>query len=115
MKIKEIATLVSAVIAAGQSAENEDCIKIFASDLMSDVLAFAKDEDILISGLCNPQVVRTAALLDMRCIILVRGKVPTDEILGLCNKKEIAILTTELGMHEVCGILYAHGLSHKEK
>lgn len=110
MKIADVAKLVNADIVAGKSAMEKEVNTIFASDLMSDVLAFANEEDILISGLCNPQVVRTAALLDMHCVILVRGKTPTDDIIALCDKKGIAFLTTDLGMHQACGILYNEGL-----
>lgn len=115
MKIVDVAKLVNAEIVAGKEAKDREAKFIFASDLMSDVLAFANDEDVLVSGLCNPQVVRTAALLDMHCIILVRGKVPTDDITSLCDKKGIAFLTTKLGMHDVCGILYEKGLTSVNK
>ncbi|HHX48845.1 MAG TPA: hypothetical protein GX709_00390 [Clostridiales bacterium] len=110
MKIVDVAKLLNAEIVAGDATKEKEVTCIFASDLMSDVLAFARDEDVLISGLSNPQLVRTAALLDMHCIILVRGKAATDDIISLCDKKGIACLTTKLGMYEACGLLFQKNL-----
>ena len=46
------------------------------SDMMSDVLAFVKDQPVLLTGLCNPQVIRTAEMMDIMCLVFVRGKRP---------------------------------------
>ncbi len=81
------------------------------SDMMSDVLAFVKDQSVLLTGLNNPQVVRTAEMMDMHCIIFVRGKEPTDDVIALAKQKEITILKTQHRMFTACGLLYANGLS----
>ncbi len=78
--------------------------------MMSDVLAFAKDKGILITGLNNPQVVRTAEMMDMVCIVIVRGKEPAPEVLRLARERNIAILTTSHRMFTACGLLYSAGL-----
>lgn len=78
MKISELVKIVDATVYAPSNKDVEgEIMGAFASDMMSDVLAFAKNQDVLISGLCNPQTVRTAVMLDMKCILLVRGKIPT--------------------------------------
>ena len=80
------------------------------SDMMSDVLAYVKDQAVLLTGLNNPQVVRTADMMDMVCIVFVRGKMPGDEVLGLAESRDIAVLSTDLPMFAACGLLYQHGL-----
>ena len=80
------------------------------SDMMSDVLAFVKDQSVLLTGLLNPQVVRTAEMMDMRCIVFVRGKKPTEDMISLAEEAGIAMLTTDLRMYVACGLLYANGL-----
>lgn len=82
----------------------------FASDLMSDVLALAGEATILVTGLNNPQIVRTAEMLDMSLIILVRGKKPSEETLAIANQTNITILTTAMTMYETCGKLYKAGI-----
>ena len=77
---------------------------------MSDVLALASDAAILITGLNNPQIVRTAEMLDISLIILVRGKKPSEEILAIANETNITILTTDMTMYETCGRLYNAGV-----
>jgi predicted transcriptional regulator len=81
------------------------------SDMMSDVLAYVKDQSLLLTGLTNPQVVRTAEMMDMRCIVFVRGKVPEEDVLTLAKQKEITILKTQHRMFTACGLLYSNGLS----
>ncbi len=80
------------------------------SDMMSDVLAFVKDQSVLLTGLINPQVVRTAEMMDMVCIVFVRGKRPDDTIIELAEERGIALLSTPYRLFTACGLLYEHGL-----
>ena len=77
---------------------------------MSDVLAYVKDQGVLITGLVNPQVIRTAMMMDMRCIVFVRSKRPTPEMLDLAKEHHIAVLASDSRMYEACGKLYSNGL-----
>jgi hypothetical protein len=79
--------------------------------MMSDVLAFVKDQAVLLTGLCNPQVVRTAVMMDMRCIVFVRGKLPPDDVLTLADDAGLVVLATDERMYIACGKLYANGLA----
>jgi hypothetical protein len=81
-----------------------------ASDLMSDVLAFAEPYSILLTGLCNPQVVRTAEMADIAAVIFVHGKVPEAETVALAKNKAIPLLVTMAPLFEACGRLYQAGL-----
>jgi len=80
------------------------------SDMMSDVLAFVKDQSMLLTGLVNPQVIRTAEMLDMRCVVFVRGKEPTEAMVQLAQERDMTLLTTRYRMFTACGRLYARGL-----
>ena len=80
------------------------------SDMMSDVLAYVKDQAVLLTGLNNPQVVRTADMMDMICIVFVRGKQPDQTIVDLAQERGIAVLTTPYRMFTACGLLYENGL-----
>lgn len=80
------------------------------SDLMSDCLAFVKDQTLLLTGLTNPQVIRTAELLDVSAIVFVRGKTPQPEVLAMAEERSIALLTTQATLYVACGKLYQAGL-----
>jgi len=110
MTIREIAERIDAVVHAEPEQLDEDMTGAFGSDMMSDVLAFAENRDVLLTGLLNPQIVRTAHMLDMRCIIVVRGKTATEEIRRLAADNRIALLETKLTMYEASGKLYEGGL-----
>ena len=81
------------------------------SDMMSDVLAFVKDQSVLLTGLMNPQVVRTAEMMDMACIVFVRGKEPDQSIISLAESRDITLIKTRYRMFTACGKLYSGGLS----
>jgi len=85
------------------------------ADLMSDVLASVQPEAILLTGLCNPQVIRTAQMADVRAVIIVRGKTPSHEMITLAKSENIPLITSPFGMFEICGRLYANGLPSFER
>jgi predicted methyltransferase len=74
-----------------------------------DVLAYGKDQAVLLTGLLNPQVVRTAEMMDIFCIVFVRGKQPTEAMIELARERSLALLTTDYPMFSACGILYSAG------
>lgn len=80
------------------------------SDMMSDVLAFAKTQCVLLTGLCNPQVIRTAEMMDIVCIIFVRGKQPDESMIELAEENGIPLISTPHRMFAACGLLYENGL-----
>ena len=110
MKIAKIAELLNATVCYGEELLENEVHSACGSDMMSDVLAFVKDQAVLLTGLVNVQVVRTAEMMDMRCIVFVRGKKPGPEIIALARASEIVVLTTEERMYPACGKLYANGL-----
>ncbi len=84
------------------------------ADLMSDVLASIQPNAVLLTGLCNPQVVRTAQMADVAAIVFVRGKVPTSDIIDLAQDEGIPLITAPFGMFELCGRLSKAGLPSLE-
>lgn len=110
MTIKTIQQLLDAEVLFGEKLLDLEAEFVFSSDMMSDVLAYAEEQSVLVTGLCNPQVVRTAEMLDIVCIIFVRGKSPDTQILHLAREKGIVVLTTIHHMFTTCGILYSNGL-----
>lgn len=85
------------------------------ADLMSDVLASIQPEAVLLTGLCNPQVVRTAQMADVAAIVLVRGKNPPQETVDLAIQEKIALISSPFGMFELCGRLFEAGLISLER
>ncbi len=110
MKISEIKDILNAEVICGEEHLERTAKSAFGSDLMSDVLAFAKEQSLLLTGLVNPQAIRTALMLDMPCVVFVRAKKLTDEVISLAKESGVVVLSTELRMFETCGKLYAKGL-----
>ena len=113
MKLGEIATLLNAEVLTGKTRLDEEVVSACGSDMMSDVLAFVKEQGLLLTGLLNPQVVRTAEMMDMVCVVFVRNKKPSAEMIELASDSGIVLLATKLRAFEASGLLYSSGLGKK--
>jgi predicted transcriptional regulator len=111
LRLSEIRDLLDAQVIVGEDKLDLEVATGFGADLMSDVLAFARSGCLLITGLSNPQSVRTAYALDISAILVCRGKALTDKFIEIARELNIPILWTRLIMFEVCGRLYQEGLT----
>lgn len=110
MTINDVKTILGARLVCGEEYLDKEVHTACGSDMMSDVLAFVKDQSVLLTGLCNPQVIRTAEMMDIVCIVLVRGKKPDDGMINLAKDSGIVLLCTGHRMFSACGMLYEKGL-----
>lgn len=111
MTLQEIRDLLQADVLCGEEFLDREVKSACASDFMSDALAYVKDQAVLLTGMVNPQVIRTAEMLDMQCIIFVRGKQPGEDMLKLARDREIVVMGCNVRMFIACGLLYSHGLA----
>ena len=110
MRLSDIKTILHAEVLCGAEHLDREVFSACGSDFMSDVLAFVKNQALLLTGLVNPQVVRTAEMMDMHCIVFVRGKEADPTVLHLADQRDMTILQTRYRMFTACGKLYEAGL-----
>jgi len=110
MKLKEIQKVLAAELAYENDFSEIEIKSCHASDLISDLLTFSGESPLLLTGLTNVQVMRSADILDIAAICFVRGKVPQPETIKLAKEKNIPLLVTNLLMYESSGRLYKAGL-----
>lgn len=110
MKLSEIKDILNATVLCGEEHLDREVLSACGSDFMSDVLAYVKNQALLLTGLVNPQVIRTADMVEMKCVVFVRGKVPEESILELARDRDIVVMTSEQRMYTACGLLYHNGL-----
>ena len=108
MTLEEIVSTVEGMILAGNGKLEIE--KAVATDLMSDVLAFAEPGVLLITGLHSPQAVRTALVVGIPAVLFVRKKDIPENVIRFAEECNIAVLSTNLSMFETCGRLFAKGL-----
>ena len=111
MTVRDVREVLGARVLAGGEHLDREVRSACGSDMMSDVLAFSKDHSVLLTGLCNPQVIRTAEMLDIVCIIFVRGKKPDESMLEMARERNLVVLATGHRMFSSCGMLYQAGLN----
>ena len=109
MIVRDIIPILEAEVVTAADLEAE-IHSACGSDMMSDVLAYVKDQSLLMTGLINSQVIRTAEMMDIKAVCFVRGKRPTEDIIALAKKKDITVLTTNSTLFVSCGKLYEKGL-----
>lgn len=110
MKLREVKEILEADVIVGTEKLDMEVKTAFGADLMSDVMAFAQANSLLLTGLTNAQVVKTAATRHIAAIILVRGKEPSPEAVDLAKELQIPILSTQYILFETAGRLYAKGI-----
>jgi len=115
MKIKDLIVLTNGIVHTPDIDMNREIKGGCGADLMSDVLATIQPDAVLLTGLCNPQVVRTAQMADVSAIVIVRGKKIPPETIALAIAESIPLISTPFGMFELCGRLYQAGLISLEQ
>lgn len=110
MNVRDIHNILRAKIYCGEEFLDREVHTACGSDMMSDVLAYVKDQSVLLTGLVNSQVIRTAEMMDMVCIVFVRGKKPDAQMVELAKERSIVMMSTEFRMFTACGLLYENGL-----
>ncbi|RLC67341.1 MAG: hypothetical protein DRI48_02555 [Chloroflexi bacterium] len=110
MKLREVLKIIEGKMISENANLDQEVQMGCGADLMSDVLAFTHEGTLLMSGLTNPQVVRTAEMAGIKAIVFVRGKIPAPETIALAEEKNIPLLASKYTMFETCGRLYQAGL-----
>ncbi|MGX8797414.1 DRTGG domain-containing protein [Fusibacter sp. JL298sf-3] len=110
MKVEQIVAVTEAKLLTSTEGLSWEVHSAFSSDLMSDVLAYVEEDTLLITGLVNQQVVRTAEMLDIKAILFVRGKAPTADVVELAETKHMILMSTKLPLFTTSGRLYSAGL-----
>ena len=113
MTVRDVARILNAKVLSGEDYLDIEVHDACGSDMMSDVLAFVKDQAVLLTGLMNIQVIRTADMMGIVCIVFVRGKIPDEEVLAIARRKEIVVLATDERMFQACGLLWDAGLGRR--
>ena len=110
MTIRQVMEIVDGKVLVGEDRLDTRVDTACGSDLMSDVLAFVKEKTVLITGLINPHVLRTSDMLDLKCLVFARGKVPTEDMLETARDQGLVVMTTAETAFTTCGLLYEAGL-----
>ncbi len=110
MTLNDIVQILDARFHCGENKGPMSINSVCAGDLMSDLLAYSHAHALLLTGLANPQVIRTAEMLDLAAIIFINGKEPAADMLELARIKGIPLLTTRRPLFTCCGLLYAAGI-----
>ena len=110
MTIADMVRVLHADVLCGQDRIDTPVYTACCSDLMSDVLAFVNEKTVLITGLTNPHVLRTADMLDLKCLVYARGKVPGQDLVEQANEQGLVVITTRETAFTTCGLLYEAGL-----
>ncbi|MFN3534985.1 MAG: DRTGG domain-containing protein [Desulfatiglandales bacterium] len=111
LTLREVAEELKARIYCGEEHLSNRCSKVAAADLMSDLLRIPVDHVVLLTGLNSVQAVRTCVLINMRAMILVRGKEPSQDVIEEARKYGLPLMSTKFSLFTSCGRLYARGLS----
>jgi hypothetical protein len=110
LKLREVIATVEGIVVGDQIDLNLVVRQGVSADLMSDALRFGGEQMLLVTGLTNPQVVRTAEMIGIPALLFVRAKLPPPETIALAREAGIVLIATRYTMYESSGLLYKAGL-----
>lgn len=110
MRIKDLRDLLEAQVLSGEDRLEEEISTVFASDMMSDVLACPDEIHCMLTGLMNSQVIRTADMMDIGVIVFVRGKKPGEDVIEMAIQRDMVVMVTPCRMFTACGRMYQTGI-----
>jgi predicted transcriptional regulator len=110
MTLHEIKDLLQCEVLTGGDNLQVEVTQVVASDGMSEILAFARSKELMVTGLTNIQSIRTADIAGVSAVIYCRGKLPDERVVQFARQKHIPVLATKMGMFDICGVLYSRGL-----
>lgn len=110
MTLDDVRELLKCKLLTPDADLSKEIKEVVASDGMSEILAFARSDELMITGLTNIQSIRTADIAGVSAVIYCRGKCPADNVVEFARRKNIPVLVTDMVMFDICGILYNKGL-----
>lgn len=110
MKISEIRDLLKADVLVGGDQLDTSVVAAGGADLMADVLSAVAKEAVLLTGLTTEQVLRTAKITEVACVVFVRGKKPDRAVIELAQTLNLPVLLTQYSLFVASGRLYMNGL-----
>ena len=110
MKVTDVIRILDAKVVTGRFTPEDEVSSAFGADLMSDVLAFVRGDTLILTGMVNAHVIRTAEMLDVRFIVFVRGKQPSEEMIAMAEEEDMVLMSTEHTLFTSSGLLYTNGL-----
>jgi predicted transcriptional regulator len=110
MTLDDVKELLDCKLLTPDADLSKEIEEVVASDGMSEILAFARSDELMITGLTNIQSIRTADIAGVCAVIYCRGKCPADNVVEFAQRKDIPVLVTDMVMFDICGILYNKGL-----
>lgn len=110
MKINDLTSIINGEVLCGFENLTHEVHFAFACDLMSDVLTIKQNNVLLITGLSNVQTIRTAEMSDINCVIIVRNKDVSKEMIRLAKESEIVLIKCKYSMFRTSGLLFSAGI-----
>lgn len=110
MKLYEVKDILAARVLVGDEQMDKDLVGGGSADLMEDVLSAAARDAVLLTGVIDEQVIRTAMVAEVGAVVIVRGKNPSPQVVDLARDNDMPLLVTAKSLFTASGRLYMNGL-----
>lgn len=110
MTLREVAKALSLDVRTGKDQLDTEVKGGYASDLLSDVIAGAKDGDVWITLQIHQNIVAVAFLNNLAGIIIVGGREPDPQTIEKADDQDVVVMVSSLPAYELAGRLYEMGI-----
>lgn len=111
LTIRRVCECLDGEIICNPQLADQRVVSACGCDLMSDVLAFTRPGSVLLTGLTNSQVIRTAEMLDLKAVVFVRSKKPDEQTIKMAESLQLVLVLSPYPLYESCGKLFNIGLA----
>jgi len=111
-KLSDVASELGLTVLAGAGTMDRKVTGCYVSDLLSDVMANAKEGQVWVTLQVHLNIIAVAALKDLAGIILVNSRKPLEDTLAKAAEENLPLLATSLPAYDVSGRLYELGIGH---
>ena len=113
ISLSELVAQLSLEVCAAEQKLDTEVTGGYASDLLSYVMARAKEGNVWVTMQSHANVVAVASLVNLAGVIITEGARPEPATLAKANQEEIPILATPLSTYTVAGKLYELGVGNE--
>lgn len=107
MKVSDLIQQLDLKVISGEKGLNREISGAYVSDLLSDVMGNAQENQLWVTLQVHQNVMAIASLKDLAAVILVKGLHPHQSTIEHSNEEQIPILSSADSTFDLSGKLYA--------
>jgi predicted transcriptional regulator len=110
MTLAELVERLDLKVHTGKESLGREVGGGYAGDLLSDVMAHSRKDDLWVTIQVHPNIVAVAVLKELAAIVVAHGREPAGETVEKAAAEKVPVLGTRMNVFEFVGRLHELGI-----